>query len=808
MDPVTDSSQVVKLHRRHKFGLVMGEGFALTPEAYRAMLEENGAVRFFVAQDSSQIIGAVGLATIDRNRAMRPGEAAACHFIVEASARGSLAGGKLFDAVVDHVAEAGYRTVRLRAYLHSPSLRLYLRSGFRAVGEARVDQYLALELVNHLPGVVAASRRAVQHARALGHDWEDGHWSLIKGMRGTLDDGVERLPDGSSLLTYSLGFRGTRIDATVVGDTGRVVRFLHNGEDHTEDYLVWAEGLADGLAERTAPTPGEARRVGRFNVHVDSSGTLLVDHPDHLGPVLRDVFPVATGTVVPSARPPLRDITVTATPDGWTARDGDGVERRVTVHQSELSVECRRPAGLPGPLAAWPNAHLRTAELAARRDGAEPADAPFRPGHWPIALPSYEAAAGPWCVEAAGTTLTWADRGAGLEIGVDWLDAGQLRPWGEARAAGEVLRYRIRPAEQTPITLAPVAGCGDVVSADTGEQTSITPPSGTGPLDTPAAGSAGVGAGTGTRTTITTSPVAGSADAASASTEEKTPTPLASWAGQSDTPAAGSAGVKPAGPWERTTRGRVTMARLTAPGGELVVDEASGLVRWTSGGAVVLRAEAGGLGEQVRAPSALWASIDSDRTEPSRGAELAESDPRVRFAGPVGLGGPGRPGGGATWGPRSDTALTEVDATRGLRADTAPTDVEATWSLRADADLTEVEATLSVPGTFAGREAALNLAPSARLNWLEMADSAGTLSRAACRDDADRPIGSVGLWWGFTRRVRLPLPDGRWLDIVPAGGEHQEILVRALDGGFVLTLLTRVTEGGTEARWRFRVQSR
>jgi ribosomal protein S18 acetylase RimI-like enzyme len=687
MDLAADAEGVVALYKRNHFGFALNNGFDLTPDVYRRMIAENGPARYFVAEDEGQIVGLVGLTTIDRARSSRPGEIRAAHFLVESSARGSLVGGQLFDATSPYLFEHGLGTIRLRVHPDmTAAIGMYLKGGFRALGSVHGDQFSSIELTSHLPRVITAVRRVLPIAAAEGYDVpEDLPWTLIKGVRTkSMDDGVEVDPDGTVRLTYTLQLREHRVGVTVDGDTGRILRMVLDGADVSDVFLAMAGELADGLPPRPAARVDVVRQVGRFTVGVDDQGAIRVTHPEHLGELVTDFFPVADGTLVATALPPLRDVTTTLTATGWeTTEAGSGLTRTVTLTDYGFRVECRRPTTSPGPLAVAPVVGLRTAESRLTLPGAPPLKAPVRPGLWPVLLPLNEAAGdATTAVAAEGATQTWVDQTAGLAVSVKWLDPGILRQAGECRAPGQRLRYRVR------LTEAP--------------ETPPRPP-------------------------------------------KRPPLPPVAW-----------------------TEARNHLVTGEGPA-TLDVDPARGLELWRHADAVVLQADHRRVDlchALSSVPAAIWPCLNTDRGDLERGPEWGFADDRWRFSASV------------------------------PKAPEAPT-----WWLTASADLGAVDLGTAVPGGFAGQEAALWLRPSGLLRQLWMANSAGRLYLADCFDEAlSRPT-----WWGFTRRVGVPLPDGRVLDITPAGGPGAEIFVRGMPAGFIIALLSRVKDTLTMARWRLEI---
>jgi hypothetical protein len=225
--------------------------------------------------------------------------------------------------------------------------------------------------------------------------------------------------------------------------------------------------------------------------------------------------------------------------------------------------------------------------------------------------------------------------------------------------------------------------------------------------------------------------------------------------------------------WSETRWGRHAHRRFSAGrGSELTVSGEVGLVEWKTDGWTVLKQGSGsrGFGAMAVVPSALWPSLNADRSDVDRGPEWAGVDGRFVF-----------------------------------REAGAPVDpATAYWTIGVSDDLASLVLTTDVPAAYAGLEAVLNLKPAAEVTALEMADTAGRLHKVTCLDEGvDRPW---GLWWGFTRRAVVPVGGGRRLEICPLAADHGEILVRSVTAGFLISLFSRVgAEGRSEARWGLRV---
>ncbi|MDR1807948.1 MAG: hypothetical protein LBR33_08580 [Propionibacteriaceae bacterium] len=699
LDLARDAGQIAQLYRRYGYGAAVGNGLAFTGDDFARAMAQNDLVTCLVAEDQGQVVGLLGALTIDAARAARPGSVRGNHFVIESTARGSLVAGFLFHEMFERLVDLGVGSLWLRV---NPANRLagtlYARTGCRAPVGARPDADGYLAVVSHLPGLVAASRRAVAASPELGVRLPTIAVANLRSGRGRgFDEGVTIAPDGRWTIAYHMESKGFRDGGAIVdGETGQVRWIGANGVDYTERFLEVQAGAGTAPTSPAPATPvGPSYAVGGFRVGLDSWGRLRADHPDHLGPVLLDCFPDAAGHTVAYRCPPPLTAATEVRADGWTTRRGP-VERTYTLGPDAISVDCRVAGGDgAGRLAVHPWCGLRTAEFALASGGTL-LQGGLRPGRWPVQLPAYEAAGDArWSYDLDGATTTWSDATAGLSVAIDWLDAGRLRAEGEARADGPRLRYRLRLAARDRITLA------------------------------------------------------------SATAE----------------PAAPAVTVAPAvtAAWSDGRSGRTAVVRATAAdgAGEVVVDPAAGLLTWRAGGQDILaKPGSGAFGSLVAVPAALWASLDSDRSDVDRGPEWSGADPRVIFTQS------GQPAGPDT----------------------------ATWSVAVSGDFSALEVVTDVPATFAGAEAAIHLKPSAAVTTLLMADSSGHLHPVTSRDPGiDRPW---GLWWGFTRRVLVPAGADRTLDIRPLSADHGEILVRSCTAGFLLTLYSRVGRvGRSRATW-------
>ncbi|MDR1449423.1 MAG: hypothetical protein LBI84_04360 [Propionibacteriaceae bacterium] len=580
IDLERDSEQVADLYRRTGYGAAVGNGISLTGEAFRAMMKLNDMRVVLVADEDGRVVGIQGALAIDACRAAPPGHLWGNHLVVDPAARGSIVMGALFAEMFTRLLALGTGSLHARVNpKNRPALRLDVRSGFRVIGSDRPDADSFIELISHVPGVMAA-------ARTVAVDPETGAvWlpkftvASLRGGRGQdMFDGVRR--DGGRVeLTYAYEAKNLAGEIVVDGWSGKILRLSANGEDHTDEFLATQASVpeADPAASSHRFHGLAPRRCGPFTCSIDALGRLRIDHPGQLGPVLLDCFPDGAGHTVAYRRPPFLDLQAAETADGWRLRAADGTEREIAVRDDGVHVVCRAPAGaVPGALAVHPRVGLRTAEYAvaaASPDGPSFAG-PLRPGRWPPQLPAYEAAGdADWSVPALGAVSRWEDEAAGLSVAIEWGSPGRLRCEGECRAEGPALAYRLRLASRASV-----------------------------PADL----------------------ALGNADPENAGPESQASEALAA-----------ALAACPVRPWNELIWGRSDHRRLTGAsrGCELTVSPETGLVEWKAGGRTILKHGSGdrGFGAMAAVPSALWPSLDSDRADVDRGPEWGGLDSRFVF---------------------------------------------------------------------------------------------------------------------------------------------------------------------------------
>ncbi|MDR1264656.1 MAG: GNAT family N-acetyltransferase [Propionibacteriaceae bacterium] len=449
-----DAEAVIQFYDRHGFGFAHAAGFPLTAAAFQEMMRENGLLHYDLIEDGGQIVGVNGFFPIDAAMAARPYEIRNNHFLMAATARGGMLTGRAFEQAFAWLVDHGVRLTSLRVRPQNKvALSAYLRAGFRAVEHSRPAGDGFLDLTSVLPGVLGAAQ-AVTADPELGIELPNINWVHLKsdkGVRGSgFDDGVERLPDGRVAVSYQVAPRGMVSQFTVDAANGRIRRISLDGVDYT-DLFEKVMNYQPDPPPVSIDLPGF--ELGSYTVYIDSDGGLIVDHVDHLGPVLVDCFPDHLGLLAAYRLPPRRLVETRERPDGWATRDASGTVRLVKVTEQGLEICCRLPVGTtaPGRLAVRPWVGLRTGAYSVAAPGEATRTGYLQTGLWPPLLPGYEACGdADWSVPLDGAQQAWTDPDGGLGVRIDWRGAGRLRCEGQARAAGPVLRYRVRLLQRRP----------------------------------------------------------------------------------------------------------------------------------------------------------------------------------------------------------------------------------------------------------------------------------------------------------------------------------------------------------------------
>ncbi|MDR0417806.1 MAG: hypothetical protein LBH76_10980, partial [Propionibacteriaceae bacterium] len=352
IDLERDPEQIVEMYLRAGYGAAIGNGMPLTADDFRLMMKRNHMCVMMVADDDGRIVGIQGTLAVDACRSAPPGHVWGNHLVIDASARGGFVMGEMSVEILPKLRAIGISSIHARVNpKNRQAMRLDVRSGFRAVGSDRPDADSFVELVSHVPIVTSLAEMVVA-------DPDTGHafvpkltLSALRAGRGDdMADGVG-CEDGRTEMAYPFGDKD--LDGAIVldGQSGKVVRVVVNGIDHTVEFdrrytsrrPAVFELDVDALNARFKHLT--TRRCGPFTCSIDPLGRLHVDHPGHLGPVVLDCFPDGAGHTVAYRRPPVLDLTAAESADGWTLRAADGTERTITVGPDGIDVVCRAPAG-------------------------------------------------------------------------------------------------------------------------------------------------------------------------------------------------------------------------------------------------------------------------------------------------------------------------------------------------------------------------------------------------------------------------------------------------------------------------------
>ncbi|WP_314451356.1 GNAT family N-acetyltransferase [uncultured Microbacterium sp.] len=397
------------------------------------VFRERGVRLFLVAEDRGRIVGTIGYAVMSGRRVAPPGHLFAGMFVIAPHHRAGMLAGRLFTESFERLVASGVRGLRVEVDpANSRAFPLYVRVGFRALDGMTPDEEGYVELVSVLPGVTA-------DLLSNGVAWTGGsvsgssrNWRSIRSARAqSVDSGIVRLAGGAHALRYDFELPGKLISATGRVDDASIVSLSVNGAP-APAFTPPTTRAATDRARRVY-----SREVGTFTVALDDHGTLVVSHPRHVGSVLVDPHPVASGSCAGSRRPLTRRVQVAATDDGWRVDDG-----RVTrvVGFSASGIRIAATSAIGGELVSYPWMGLRAASLALSLGDDHAHVAHAVRGRWPLDLVDFEAVAdadSAW--PAQGAVISWSDAFSGVTVRAKSLHAriARLEGWHLARLAGE-----------------------------------------------------------------------------------------------------------------------------------------------------------------------------------------------------------------------------------------------------------------------------------------------------------------------------------------------------------------------------------
>lgn len=443
-----DSEAVARFFTRLGYGSAGRAGVPLDATGLRRSLTESGLRYACVAQDGGRVVGTIMLLERADGFAAGPGELFGDHYLVDPLHRNSLVSGRLLAAMFQYLIAAEVGTVRLRVDpANEVARRLYAQAGFRAVGPPISNGDGFVEMVNHLPGVL--------HLLGEEEGITDTHEAppeilkhFMRRIRHSGDrGGVDTHTDGTRTITFDFDLHQRSFHLVLDAHSGRLIALNVDGSPR-EDLVAWAKGAgapaAPGPAEPSAP-----RSIGRFSARIDERGSLVVEHPDHAGPVLVDPFPDGHGLQIAPFRPPLLPLSTEETPQGWIQtceQGGVHVIRRIALTASGIDIDSASQGGGPRGLVMQPLCLLRNTELAITDERRE-REGHLRRGAWPLHLSGFEAALDPQeAVSADGARHTYTDRAHGITTSLSWKGSGLLRPYG-ACLADDKMSVRIELGE-------------------------------------------------------------------------------------------------------------------------------------------------------------------------------------------------------------------------------------------------------------------------------------------------------------------------------------------------------------------------
>ena len=451
-DPARDAQRVADFYNEEGYGPI-ASGRAATARIILDVLAERAVKLFVVAEQRGRIVGTLGYARMSGRRVAPDGQLFAVMFLVAPSLRAGFLVGRLFSDSFERFTTLGARSLRVEVDpTNRRALPLYVRIGFRLVGDGRPDEEGYLELVSHLPGVAAAlhgERSSV--AGGLPYDAR----TIREARRQTMTTGVGRDRTGAPTISYDLEIDGVPVRAVAHADTGEILSATVDGAD--------IDRRADAMGERVRDVRSEAVRplADGFLIAVQTGdGTIRIEHPIHLGPLAVDPFPVRGETPAGVRRPAVRAVTTSITDTRWVSTDGE-ITRTVEFGRGSVSV--RVVNGVGDGVTIFPWSGFRAASLTVSSASAELGrSGRYIRGVWPRDHADFEAAADD-TIEAESAQAVWADLTTGLELSVAVSSPGQWRIEGPhlARVSADgSLHYRYVPCNRRSADLGTRTGGG------------------------------------------------------------------------------------------------------------------------------------------------------------------------------------------------------------------------------------------------------------------------------------------------------------------------------------------------------------
>ncbi len=396
-DPLRDAGAVADFYNLNRYG-PKTRGFPLDGEMLIAVLLERGVRLFLVAERAGRIVGTIGYSQMSGRRVAESQALFAGLFLIDPTHRSGLLAGELFKASFKELVTLGIRTLRVEVDpLNRRAFPVYVRVGFRLVGPARPDHYGYVEMVSHLPGVAADLITVLGESSDLRGALPSLDWRALVGSGRHDERSGVRTDEGRPVIDYDFKIASTRATATVDVEFGTIDRV-------TVDGVVDARFQKRALLPAPLDTAWPTLSQGAFRVTVDPhDGTLHVTHPDVLGPVLVERFPVTGDAPTGLRRQPRRHVRSIVIGERIVS-EGDGVRRDVTLEASRLAIGISSESVVTRvSLSVLP----RASRLHVLSEGFDHS-AHQVTGLWPVELTDFEAVADRvslWTL--AHTTATW-----------------------------------------------------------------------------------------------------------------------------------------------------------------------------------------------------------------------------------------------------------------------------------------------------------------------------------------------------------------------------------------------------------------
>ncbi|MEY9926776.1 hypothetical protein ABH926_001398 [Catenulispora sp. GP43] len=283
----SDAAAVAELYNKHRDAPNFVDR-PLDAAMVRAELAERGTVVFLVAELAGEILGTVGMFRGSGRRVVRADEVFGDMFFLSPWIRGGAVAGRMFSQAFLALMPLEIGTIRLTVSpANDRALPLYRQLGCTLVGPAGAGEDGNIELVSHLPRLVARMQR--DHA-----DLIPASRRMTAGWRYQADAGTDR-PLGEHTETVS----GRRVLRTALTLDGLVFRALLEPETgeilHTEADTGAGPGPDPVLPPARAEQPAAISlfREGPLAVVLDhGDGSVAVHHDRHVGPVLTQSWPV------------------------------------------------------------------------------------------------------------------------------------------------------------------------------------------------------------------------------------------------------------------------------------------------------------------------------------------------------------------------------------------------------------------------------------------------------------------------------------------------------------------------------------